>query len=182
MHGNLIILPVRSSELSEEAVRRQDAELLYRQAVAKDAAGKSCAALRLYCKALRLDPDHADALLNVGVLLHGKRKLRKAEVFYRRALEVSEGLNPQVYYNLGLLCYHLHRIGEAEEFFQKAVQMQRDYTDALYGLLLVNHFRRNNPFLAMRYAEAFLRCNPTDQGQVDYARKVLAEKRRAVSV
>ncbi|NIP81106.1 MAG: tetratricopeptide repeat protein, partial [Gemmatimonadetes bacterium] len=53
-----------------------------------------------YQKVLELDPDHVDALVNLGRLLHDDGELEGAVVHYRRALEASGGENPTAAFNL----------------------------------------------------------------------------------
>ena len=68
-------------------------------------------AQRAYRRALALDPDHVDAHINLGRLLHADGELGAAEEHYRAALE-RDPRDATAAFNLGVL---LEDIGEAEQ-------------------------------------------------------------------
>lgn len=47
-----------------------------------------------YCKAITLDPRHADAYLNLGVIRHGRRQIDEAITLYRRAVAIKPNHGP----------------------------------------------------------------------------------------
>jgi tetratricopeptide (TPR) repeat protein len=84
-----------------------------------------------YRRALELEPDHADAHLNLGRLLHEQRRLDEAEAHYRAAAAADpDGGRAQ--YNLGVLLEDRGRPREAMEAYRAA--LARD------GLLATAHF------------------------------------------
>jgi tetratricopeptide (TPR) repeat protein len=59
-------------------------------------------AMAAYERALALDPDHADAHVNLGRLLHERGDLADAESHYRAAARVDSD-NARAHYNLGVV-------------------------------------------------------------------------------
>ena len=55
----------------------------------------------------RLDPTHAEARLNLGVLFAGNNQLDDAEQEYRKVLELNPNL-VEAHYNLGVF-YEFHK-------------------------------------------------------------------------
>jgi tetratricopeptide (TPR) repeat protein len=74
-------------------------------------------ALRLYRKAIELDPNYGEAHQRVGVLLHERGSLVEAEYHFRRCLEID----PQDYMSTLYLANTL----AVQERFQEAEQMYR---------------------------------------------------------
>ena len=98
----------------------------------EDAAG----ALSAYRRALELDPDHADAHLNVGRLLHDRGDAAAAEPHYRRALEArpGPGTAATAAYNLGVALQDLGRLAEAAEAYETALRADASLADAHFNL------------------------------------------------
>ncbi len=91
------------------------------------------AALAAYRRALEIDPDLADAHLNLGRLLHERRETAAAERHYRLALT---GLpdDPTPAYNLGVLLQDLGRLREAVGAYETALVRDASCADAHYNL------------------------------------------------
>jgi len=109
-------------------------------------AGNNQVALELLQTAARLDPELADAWLNLGVAQRRLARLRDAEASYRRALEADPGVS-SAYYNLASL---LERLGRSEE--------------ARALLALVDRQRNRNPFSYLALGDLSLR-----EGRIDEA-------------
>jgi predicted O-linked N-acetylglucosamine transferase (SPINDLY family) len=73
-------------------------------------------------KALALDPRHAKASANLGVILQRAEKYAEAETQYRAALEMDAGL-AQAWFNLGTLLLDRGRVGDAIDSFRRAVAL-----------------------------------------------------------
>jgi tetratricopeptide (TPR) repeat protein len=91
------------------------------------------AARAAYMRAIELDPDHADALINLGRLLHEAGDLAGAEARYRRALEVSEG-DATAAFNLGVVLEDLHKPLAAITAYKLAIAADPSHADAHYNL------------------------------------------------
>lgn len=109
-------------------------------------AGDNRSALELLETAARLDPELADAWLNLGVAQRRVGRLRDAEASYRRALEADPRIS-SAYYNLSSL---LERLGRTEE--------------ARTLLELVDRQRNRNPFSYLALGDLSLR-----EGRIDEA-------------
>jgi tetratricopeptide (TPR) repeat protein len=85
-----------------------------------------------YERALKLDPRHADAHVNLGRILHQDGDPRGAEAHYRDAL----GLGPHATaaYDLGVVLEDLGRGEEAAREYERAIEWNPDLADAHYNL------------------------------------------------
>ena len=86
-----------------------------------------------YRRAVELAPEHADALTNLGRLLHEAGELAAAEAHYRRALAGgSDDLTAM--FNLGVVLDDLGRSEEAVAAYQRVIAADPDYADAHYNV------------------------------------------------
>jgi tetratricopeptide (TPR) repeat protein len=85
-----------------------------------------------YRRALALDSGHADALVNLGRLLHESGDARGAEEHYRRALAARPG-DATAAFNLGVALEDLGRLEKALEAYEKAATLEPDNADAHYN-------------------------------------------------
>jgi tetratricopeptide (TPR) repeat protein len=94
------------------------------------------AAMRAYEHAIAADPAHLDARINLGLLLHERGRLAKAEHAYRDAMNAC-GPDPVLLYNLGVLLEDMDRRPEAVETYQAALRLDPDLADCHYNLALL---------------------------------------------
>ncbi len=85
-----------------------------------------------YRRAVALDARHADALVNLGRLLHESGDARGAEEHYRRALEARPA-DATAAFNLGVALEDLARADEALAAYEKAVAIDPENADAHYN-------------------------------------------------
>jgi tetratricopeptide (TPR) repeat protein len=106
-------------------------------------------ARQAYRHALELDPDLADAHLNLGRLEHEAGELGKAEAHYRDAVRCAPN-DPTSHFNLGVLLEDRGRPEEAAHAYEQAIARDASAADAHYnlGLLLETLGRRSE---AMRH-------------------------------
>ncbi|MDX1503190.1 MAG: tetratricopeptide repeat protein [Thermoanaerobaculia bacterium] len=88
---------------------------------------------RAYRRALELDPDHADARLNLGRLVHASGRLEEAEEAYLAALELRPG-DPTALFDLGVVRQDRGRPWEAIEAYRQAVAADPGFADAYFNL------------------------------------------------
>jgi tetratricopeptide (TPR) repeat protein len=112
--------------------KQQSAEAWYEQGCALES-GSPDEARESYAKALELDPDHGDAHVNLGRLLHEAGDLEAAETHYRRALEIRPD-DVTAAFNLGVVLEDLGRDLEALEAYERALAADRPYADAHYNI------------------------------------------------
>ena len=120
-----------------------------------------------YRRALELHPDHADASLNLGRLLHETGRVAEAEACYRRALEARPD-DATAAFNLGVALQDLNRIPEAVAAYERALEADHGYADAHYNLSHL-HERLGHGHSALRHLQAYrgLRASgppPADRG------------------
>ncbi|GFX90634.1 protein O-mannosyl-transferase Tmtc3 [Trichonephila clavipes] len=96
-------------------------------------------ALFYFEKALKINPEHEQALLNSAILIQesGSRNLRKVAYDRLNILLQRKRVNERVYFNLGMLAMDEKNITLAEKWFQKAVQIREDFRSALFNLALL---------------------------------------------
>lgn len=94
-------------------------------------------ALEAYQKAIELDPELADAHVNIGRLLHMAGERGRAEPHYREGVKLDPD-DPTPHFNLGVLLEELGRKDEAALAYKQAILRDPDFADAHcnLGLLL----------------------------------------------
>lgn len=94
-------------------------------------------AIEAYGKAIALDPELADAHVNLGRLLHMAGERGRAEPHYREAVRLDPA-DPTPHFNLGVLLEELGRKDEAVLAYKQAILRDPDFADAHcnLGLLL----------------------------------------------
>jgi len=112
-------------------------------------------AVRAYEKALEIDPDHADAHVNLGRLLHEQGAPAAAEVHYRRALE-ADAEHETAAFNLGVALEDLGKVSAAIDAYRRAIGIDPDNADAHYNLAGI-YERRGDKASALRYLKAYAR-------------------------
>lgn len=80
---------------------------------------KSPRAMEAYAKAIEIDPDNADAYVNLGRLLQLKGDLKRAKRHYERALDLVPN-HQLALYNLGTVFDELSEVQSAAEFYLRA--------------------------------------------------------------
>ena len=110
-----------------------------------------------YERALDLDPELADAHVNLGRHLHLAGERGRAEPHYRDAVRLDPD-DPTPHYNLGVLLDECGRKDEAILAYRQAILRDPDFADAHcnLGLLLESLGRRQE---AMRHLMAARRLN-----------------------
>lgn len=137
-------------------------ERWYRQAVAHLEAGRLEEAEACCRKTLEIDPRHAKALTNLGVILQRKGAYGDAERCYAEAL-TADGELAQASFNLGALRFQLGKRAPAVENLRRAVELQPERADwhSALGTALSEVER---PLDAKASFEATLRLAPRDAG------------------
>ena len=114
-----------------------DAPGAFTAALAQHQAGDVEGAMRLYRRAIELDPSASDAYNNLANLLAGQDKVLAAVACLRRAAAVAPN-GVTVLANLGTYLRQLGRLEEASRALGRAVELEPDSPAVLYryGLLL----------------------------------------------
>ena len=90
-------------------------------------------AIDAYGRALALDPEHADALLNVGRLLHEAGELDAAEARYRAAA-AADPSSARARYNLGVVLEDRGQTAAAMAAYREAIGADRFFAAAHFNL------------------------------------------------
>jgi tetratricopeptide (TPR) repeat protein len=94
--------------------------------------------IRLYKKALELNPNNADAYNNLGIIYKKLKMYDQAFSSYKKALKIPGYLTPEhAHNNLGVLYKELERYEEAIEQFQKAITISSSFAKAWNNLGIV---------------------------------------------
>jgi tetratricopeptide (TPR) repeat protein len=97
-------------------------------------------AMAAYANALALDPDHADAHLNLGRLLHEAHDLEGAETHYRAAVE-AEPEDGRAHFNLGVLAEDRRRVDDAIVAYREALRLDERLAPAHFNLSRLHEAR-----------------------------------------
>src|SRR5688500_10551420 len=90
-------------------------------------------AIEAYRRVVALEPDHADAHVNLGRLLHERRAPVAAEKHYQAALRADPDHDTAAF-NLGVAFEDLGRLREAIEAYELALRINPENADAHYNL------------------------------------------------
>jgi tetratricopeptide (TPR) repeat protein len=134
---------------AEEHARRGDELRL--QGQAQEAAAS-------YEEALRLDPDHLDARVSLGVVRAGQGKLDEAIGHWVRALKLRPDC-ASAHNNLGVALTEQGKLDEARASLEEALRLQPHYAEAAYNLGAVFIKQGRRPEAIARLEEA-LRLQP----------------------
>ena len=112
-------------------------------------------ARQLYQRLLQLDPDHVDAHVNLGRLLHEDAAPAAAESHYRRALDLDPE-HETAAFNLGVALEDLGRFRDAIEAYQRALELDPQNADAHFNLAGL-YERRGEKAAALRHLKMYRR-------------------------
>jgi tetratricopeptide (TPR) repeat protein len=112
-------------------------------------------AIDAYEQALRKDPGHTDALLNLGRLHHEMRRFPEAEACFARVLRTHPG-HATAAYNLGVVLEDVERREESEEAYRLALRLDATLREAHFNLARLLE-RRGDKSGALRHLQAYRR-------------------------
>jgi len=124
-------------------------------------AGRLSEAERIYRQVLAQQPDHADALHLLGVLVAGAGRLDAAVELIRRAIAICPA-NAAYYGNLGIALRGKGQVDEAIAAYRQAIRLMPDYAEA--------HNNLGNALAAMgQLNEAIVSYRQAIRFRADYA-------------
>ena len=115
-------------------------------------------AIDTYEGILRIRPDHAPALINLGTIHYNARSYGLAEKMYRQATEADPEY-ALAFFDLGNVLDEMKRLPEATEAYQRAVGLVPHYADAHYNLAL-SYERQGQRRRALRHWLKYARLDP----------------------
>tara|TARA_Y100001968_G_scaffold40544_1_gene30785 strand:- start:575 stop:2044 length:1470 start_codon:yes stop_codon:yes gene_type:complete len=84
-------------------------------------------------KAIKLNPDFANAHSNLGMILKALGKLEEAELSLRKAIKLNSNF-AEAKYNLGIILSDLGKLEEAELAQRKAIELNPNFAEAYSNL------------------------------------------------
>lgn len=111
---------------------REEADQFFTSALAAED-GSPQEAYALYMRALACDPEHVEAIINVGRLCFADDDLARAASFFRLAVRI-DGAHPIAHFNLAVALHDSGRLVEAAQGYRRALLFDRNFADAHFNL------------------------------------------------
>ena len=121
-------------------------------------------------RATEVEPQFAEAHLNLGTSLAEQQQWAAAVAAYERAIKLPRLTSTDIaYQNLGLALYHLRRYAEAEQALRFAISLEPTLAAAYYhlGMVLVAGNRRDEARRAFERTRDLSPNSPFGQAAVD---------------
>ena len=132
--------------------------------------GTRAEAINAYDRALQVDPQRIDALLNCGTIYYEDGNLEKASEYFERAIAL-DAENALAHFNLGSVLDEIGKVEAARQHLRLAVRLHPDYPDAHYNLAFV--CEKLGAFSeAQEHWQAYVRLDPISRWS-SYARQHL---------
>jgi tetratricopeptide (TPR) repeat protein len=145
---------------------------LFFQALEDEDAGRLADAREKYEKLLATNPDHVDALVNLGTILFLADAETAAASRYLQALAINPD-HVEGNYNLANLLEGQGELDAAVLFYKKAIQAEPDFADAHFNLAMILE-ALGNAARARDHWRRYLELNPESKW-VDFIKRRLDE-------
>jgi tetratricopeptide (TPR) repeat protein len=139
---------------------------------------KRAEAMDAYERAILVDPQKVEALINCGTLHYENGNFEKAAEYFRRALDLDEE-NAQAHFNMGSVLEEIGKLEVARQHLREAVRLDPNYSDAHYNLAFVCERLSAFPE-AQEHWQAYIKLEPIGPW-CSYARQRLAASQAAKS-
>lgn len=90
-------------------------------------------AYALYMRAMACDPEHVEAIINVGRLCFADDDLARAAAFFRLAVRI-DAAHPVAHFNLAVALHDTGQFADAVNSYRRALLFDRHFADAHYNL------------------------------------------------
>jgi tetratricopeptide (TPR) repeat protein len=154
---------------ANDAIVKNKTGIAFHQLLQLDNARKN------YEQAVKLKPDYAEAINNLGTVYYARKSFRRAIVYYKRALKLSPE-SASIYSNLGTAYFARKQYMEATDAFQTALKLDPEVFEhhSSYGVLLqersVEERAKFHYYVAKIYAK-----DGRNELAIQYLRKALEE-------
>jgi len=154
---------------AKDAILKNKTGIAFHQLLQLDSARKN------YEQAVKLKPDYAEAINNLGTVYYAKKSFRRSITFYKRALKLSPEA-ASIYSNLGTAYFARKQYVEATDAFQTALKLDPEVFEHhnTYGVLLqersVDERAKFHYYVAKMYAK-----DGRNELALQYLRKALEE-------
>lgn len=128
-----------------------------------------------YEKAIKLNPQYAEAINNLGTIYYAKKNYRKAISQYNKALKYTPD-SASIYSNLGTALFARKKFEEAFAMYQKALSLDPEVFEHrnTYGVLLQERNVEDRAKFHFYMAKTYAKANMPDRA-LEYMRKALEE-------
>ena len=109
---------------------------VFNLAVKNHQENKTDIAQQLYNQVLKINPNHSQALNNLGVIFKTLGEKQKAKECYEKAIEIDPNY-ANAHNNLGAIYQELGEIEKAKNCYEKAIEIDLNYADAHNNLGIV---------------------------------------------
>ena len=136
---------IREASLSlQYAIRcnRKDAESLHLKGLISRDNGSRDSAVKEFRKCLKLEPENAQAWLDLGITLYQLKELSEAEVALRNGLECDE--IPEAWMYLGLVLADRNKMEKAVEAVRRGIRIETNPRACLWFFVGIVEFRAGN--------------------------------------
>jgi tetratricopeptide (TPR) repeat protein len=119
-----------------------DAVLRVRYGEALGAMNKYQQAIDQFNAAVKIDPKHTGAYLDLGMVAQLTKNWSAAEGYYQKVIALTDGqdyaginnVREQAYYNLGTITLDQKRYADAAGFFKASLRIRKDASDTYFSL------------------------------------------------
>lgn len=144
----------RETELSERNKESVPGVSWFERGLAMEGSDAQ-AAMQAYARAIAADARHADAHINLALLLHEAKRLPEAERAYRAAIAAC-GNHALLLFNYAVLLEDLERVPEAIRAYEAALRADPRMADGHFNLALL-HEKLGRPREALRHMSQYRR-------------------------
>lgn len=147
------VAPLVHRAAVEDGASARSSEQWFELALELEQVGTHKDAEAAYRRALAVEPEHVNAMINLGRLRHAERAHEEAELLYRRALAI-EPRHAIARFNLGVVLEDQDRVDEAISNYRLATEIDPNVADVHYNLARL-YERRGDRQAAIRHLAAF---------------------------
>jgi tetratricopeptide (TPR) repeat protein len=156
--------------------------IYYNMAIALTSQGRILQAIEHYSEALKINPDYADAHINVGAVLARQERTNEAINHYLEALRIEPN-SDKAHFNLGNALLAQGRIDEAINHFSRALRLNPSFAESYngMGLALMQKGKLEEAILHFRKAANIKPAYPDAQKNQKLAESIYGKIRKAVA-
>jgi tetratricopeptide (TPR) repeat protein len=127
-----------------------------------------------YERAIKLDPNYAQAVNNLAAIYHSQKDYKKAERLYRKAIKLNPN-SPMFYSNLGTAYFFEGNAKKGAEAYSHAFALDPNVFDHA-GTSKIEELSSSKDMAAVNYelARTYAKAGMSERA-LDYLRKALAE-------
>ena len=151
------------------------ASFLFDYAFCSEKTGNEDKALDLYQKCLDIDPFNDIVWHNIGIIYSKKNLYKKAYEAYDYAIALNPK-NISAQFNMGQLCIDCNLYDQAQKSFEECCKLEKDNSDAISALALVNYLKGDLNQAEILYRKALI-FNPDHEPSINGLKEVQAERK-----